>query len=122
MVPAASAHSSRGLTRFTLVVLVAGVLAIPAFGSEAPWNQTSASATGSGASTMQPTQSPEPTTPAITELGAAAAPAATSPVMARSIWDTAGAFVWHESAVDPAALGRELKDNGFGWVAVQLHD
>ena len=39
-----------------------------------------------------------------------------------SVWETAGVFVWHEGAVDPEILGRELKDNGFGWVAVQLHD
>jgi len=41
---------------------------------------------------------------------------------ASSIWETAGAFVWHEDAVDPEVLGRQLKENGFGWVAVQLHD
>jgi hypothetical protein len=39
-----------------------------------------------------------------------------------SLWQTAGAFVWHETAVDPEQLGRELRDNGFGWVAVDLHD
>jgi hypothetical protein len=39
-----------------------------------------------------------------------------------SLWQTAGAFVWHENAVDPEQLGRELRDNGFGWVAVELND
>jgi hypothetical protein len=39
-----------------------------------------------------------------------------------SLRQTAGAFVWHETAVDPEQLGRELRDNGFGWVAVALHD
>jgi hypothetical protein len=38
------------------------------------------------------------------------------------LWKTAGAFVWHETAVDPEALGRQLRENGFGWVAVLLHD
>ncbi len=42
--------------------------------------------------------------------------------MPASIWQTAGSFVWHEGAVDPAILGRRLKENGFGWVAVQVHD
>jgi hypothetical protein len=37
-------------------------------------------------------------------------------------WDEAGAFVWHESDVSPEVLGHELRDNGFGWVAVFLHD
>ena len=45
-----------------------------------------------------------------------------APVTPPSIWQTAGVFVWHEAAVDPETLGREMKDNGFGWVAVQLHD
>jgi hypothetical protein len=30
--------------------------------------------------------------------------------------------VWHETDVDPEALGRALRDNGFGWVAVAVHD
>jgi hypothetical protein len=37
-------------------------------------------------------------------------------------WDTAGAFVWHETDVSPEALGRELRDAGFGWVALFVHD
>ena len=37
-------------------------------------------------------------------------------------WDEAGAFVWHESDVSPEVLGQELRHNGFGWVAVFLHD
>ena len=37
-------------------------------------------------------------------------------------WQAAGAFVWHETDVDPEALGEELRRNGFGWVAVFLHD
>jgi hypothetical protein len=41
---------------------------------------------------------------------------------APSLWQTGGAFVWHETAIDPEQLGRELRANGFGWIAVQLHD
>ena len=37
-------------------------------------------------------------------------------------WQSAGAFVWHETDVDPGILGPALRDNGFGWVAVYLHD
>lgn len=37
-------------------------------------------------------------------------------------WQAAGAFVWHETDVDPGILGGLLRDNGFGWVAVFLHE
>ena len=37
-------------------------------------------------------------------------------------WAAAGAFVWHETDVDPELLGRDLLEAGFGWVAVFLHD
>jgi hypothetical protein len=37
-------------------------------------------------------------------------------------WTGAGAFVWHETDVDPEALGLELRANGFSWVAVRIHD
>jgi hypothetical protein len=35
-------------------------------------------------------------------------------------WQAAGALVVHPSSVDPAQLGREMRDAGFGWVAVDL--
>jgi hypothetical protein len=37
-------------------------------------------------------------------------------------WQAAGALVWHETDVEPALLGAALRDNGFGWVAVFLHE
>jgi hypothetical protein len=37
-------------------------------------------------------------------------------------WRAAGAFVWHETDVDPLFLASQLVDNGFGWVVVFLHD
>jgi hypothetical protein len=37
-------------------------------------------------------------------------------------WEAAGAFVWHENDVDPGILGTELRDNGFGWAVVLVHD
>ena len=50
------------------------------------------------------------------------APEQSTPAPPPTVWQTAGVFVWHEAAVDPETLGRELKENGFGWAAVQLHD
>ncbi len=37
-------------------------------------------------------------------------------------WKGAGVFVWHETDVDPALLGRSLREGGFDWVAVRVHD
>ncbi len=37
-------------------------------------------------------------------------------------WSSAGAFVWHETDVEPTLLGRVMRESGFGWVAVRLHD
>jgi hypothetical protein len=37
-------------------------------------------------------------------------------------WTAAGAFVWHETDLSPEALGQDLRDAGFGWVALFLHD
>ncbi|MGI8479242.1 MAG: hypothetical protein ACR2M2_05210 [Gaiellaceae bacterium] len=37
-------------------------------------------------------------------------------------WAGAGAFVWHETDVAPEALGLQLRDAGFSWVAVLIHD
>ena len=37
-------------------------------------------------------------------------------------WDGAGAFVWHEAALDPKLLGRELRQDGFGWIAILIHE
>jgi hypothetical protein len=76
-----------------------------------------------------PSPTPRPVPP--TQPPPAAAPAPEPPEPAEDptpidvgadLWQTAGAFVWHETAVDPVQLGRELRDNGFGWVALQVHD
>jgi hypothetical protein len=37
-------------------------------------------------------------------------------------WALAGAFVWHETDIGPETLGEVLRANGFGWVALRLHD
>jgi hypothetical protein len=81
------------------------------------------------APTPTPTPAPEPPlvspTEPSTDTSEPPAPDAGEPTTndrKPSLWQTAGAFVWHETAVDPEQLGRELHDNGFGWVAVELHD
>jgi hypothetical protein len=37
-------------------------------------------------------------------------------------WRSAGAFIWHETDVDPGLLASFLGSNGFGWVALRVHD
>lgn len=37
-------------------------------------------------------------------------------------WQSAGAFVWHTDGIDPSRLGQEMRSNGFGWVAIRIHD
>ncbi len=37
-------------------------------------------------------------------------------------WAGAGAFVWHENDIAPESLGLQLRENGFSWVAVLIHD
>lgn len=37
-------------------------------------------------------------------------------------WAGAGAFVWHETDIDPETLGVELRESGFSWVAVLIHE
>lgn len=44
------------------------------------------------------------------------------PPTSRSLWQGAGAFVWHETDVAPEELGRQLREAGFAWVVVLVHD
>jgi hypothetical protein len=37
-------------------------------------------------------------------------------------WAGAGAFVWHETDVAPETLGLQLRESGFSWLAVLVHD
>jgi hypothetical protein len=37
-------------------------------------------------------------------------------------WRSAGAFVWHTDGIDPSRLGQEMRANGFGWIAIRIHD
>jgi hypothetical protein len=39
-----------------------------------------------------------------------------------SLWQGAGAFVWHETDVAPEELGTQLREAGFAWVVVLVHD
>jgi hypothetical protein len=60
---------------------------------------------------------------AATAAGAASArshgkhPAA-APTGSATVWDGAGALLWHPTAVDPAQFGATLRAAGFGWAAV----
>jgi hypothetical protein len=41
---------------------------------------------------------------------------------AETPWAGAGAFVWHENDVAPEVLGSQLRESGFSWGAVLIHD
>jgi hypothetical protein len=59
---------------------------------------------------------PEPTEPTVPT------PTPVPPPQVAFSWASAGAFVWHETDIDPTWLGSVLREAGFGWVAVFLHD
>jgi hypothetical protein len=61
---------------------------------------------------------PTPTEPEPTEPE----PTPVPPPQVAFSWTSAGAFVWHETDIDPTLLGTTLREAGFGWVAVFLHD
>jgi hypothetical protein len=83
--------------------------------------ETQTSAAGTTADTTAPEGAVTEPPPATTET-TQAPPAPLPPPSRPMSWQTAGAFVWHETDVDPGILGPTLRDNGFGWVAVYLHD
>jgi hypothetical protein len=95
------------VTRAGLVLALAAALAAAGCGEESP-------------------EAPPPPPPTVTTAPPATTaepPIEPAPPPARPMsWDAAGAFVWHETDVDPDILGRQLLDAGFGWVAVFLHD
>lgn len=64
------------------------------------------------------TTAPETAPPSTTPSSAAPLPAQSTPFS----WSEAGAFVWHETDLSPEEVGRQLRMNGFGWVALLLHD
>jgi hypothetical protein len=78
------------------------------------------------ATTAPPTTTPQPpptTTiqPPTTTTQPPTAPIPPPPSVAFS-WKSGGAFVWHETDLEPTLLGRVLRESGFGWVAVRIHD
>ncbi|HET6684118.1 MAG TPA: hypothetical protein VFG75_10515 [Gaiella sp.] len=75
--------------------------------------------------TAPPTAPPPTTAPPPPETQPApptAEPTPPPPAAVPFSWSSAGAFVWHETDVEPTLLGRTLREAGFGWVAVRLHD
>lgn len=82
-----------------------------------------------GGDSPEPEAAPEPPPPVATEPQPPtpepqppAPPAPLPPPSQPFTWQAAGAFVWHETDVSPEALGSELREAGFGWVALLLHD
>jgi hypothetical protein len=65
-----------------------------------------------------------PTTTTTTAATTTTAPTVTAPPPPTQAfsWQAPGALVWHETDVDPEALGRSLRESGFGWAALYLHD
>jgi hypothetical protein len=55
-------------------------------------------------------------------VGSPWAGAAQAPPPVPLAWRSAGAFVWHTDGIDPSRLGQEMRANGFGWVALRIHD
>lgn len=77
------------------------------------------------APTAPPPATPAPPTPPPPKTAPPAAPPEPTPPPPASVafsWRSAGALVWHETDVEPTLLGRILREAGFGWVAVRLHD
>lgn len=68
------------------------------------------------------TTQPVPVPPATTPTAPPPEPTPPPPATVPFSWRTAGALVWHETDVEPTLLGRVLREAGFGWVAVFLHD
>lgn len=72
-----------------------------------------------------PPADPSTPVPPPTETAPQPAPTSPTPLPPPSVpfsWSSAGAFVWHETDVEPTLLGTALRNAGFGWVAVYLHD
>ena len=69
--------------------------------------------------TVTTTVAPPPSTTTTPPTTTAPPP---SPPHVAMTWDGAGAFVADTREVDPTWLGHELRDNGFTWLAVKLHD
>lgn len=106
-----------------LVACAAGVLlAVGTSGEEPPATPPSQIDTATGTGTVpQPDTSPTPIpTPTLTEPEPVPTPP--PPPTVSFAWTKAGAFVWHETDIDPEQLGRFLRESGFGWVVVFLHD
>ena len=94
----------------TVAAFIAGALFMPAMGRsddvdhKGPSPQAALEVVG-GTSAEHPSALPRLDTPS-----------------AETSWRGAGAFVWHETDVSPESLGFQLRENGFSWVAVRIHD
>ncbi len=79
-----------------------------------------------GGETAPPVETSPPPPPVTTAPPTTTSPPPTPtpppPAAVPFSWQSAGAFVWHETDVEPTLLGKIMRESGFGWVAVRLHD
>jgi hypothetical protein len=104
-----------GSVALTLLVVTGIAVSLLAIGREreqvapgAPPTETETETAEEPPPPSQTTTEPEPSTPPPPSIGFA--------------WSHGGAFVWHETDLDPGALGEMLRAAGFGWVAVRVQD
>ena len=102
------------LVAILLALVALGVLASLVVGGE---HESAPPAT-----TTSPPPPPPSETTTTTPSAPEPEPTPPPPAAVSFSWRAAGAFVWHETDVEPTLLGRVLREAGFGWVAVLLHD
>jgi hypothetical protein len=116
--------------RLALLVFLAGIAALLAIvlvrGEKESAPPPPPTTTQPLTTTTQPstttTQPPPTTTPPPATTQPPTQPTVPPPPAVAFSWKSAGAFVWHETDLEPTLLGRVLREAGFGWVAVRLHD
>jgi hypothetical protein len=102
-----------------LLALGAGLLVADLVALALHRSHTTLTVTVTVPATPAPTTPTAPTTtaPAPATTTASAPPVPTPVAMS---WDNAGAMVVHPGDVDPAWLGKAMRDAGFGWLALDL--
>lgn len=93
-------------------VLAAASAANPRPGASAP----------GGAASPKPVATKPWTPPTSIPVSSPWSGASQAPPAVPLAWRSAGAFVWHTDGLDPARLGQEMRANGFGWIAIRIHD
>jgi len=99
-------------TAILVGVVVAWFVVLAGTTAAAPVPATAVAATGTTAAAATSTVAAAAVTAATT----------TAPSPVAMSWQAAGGIVVHTDAIDPTLLGQEMRDAGFGWVAVLLPD